>query len=138
MFIFQQILKEIFDNSMSYFTKSTVVKELSPNDFEEIFVYRLKNHDCSIVLFYAPWCKFCKAVKDSYETFAKSATFIDVYAMDCEKHAVHVMSIKNDMPQLIVTYPTIVFYSKGEPMEQYMGDRTAEDLLKSSIRFCSN
>ena len=136
-------------NSQNYFEDSPYVEELTPDDFDDMSPWKLnlKHSDakspsfdegCCIVLFYAPWCKFCKEVAQPYEKFAKQAVFIDVYAFNCEEYSAHIMKIKNDMPQLVKSYPTIIFYSNGEPTEQYMGERTPEKFLAAAMRVCGS
>lgn len=121
----------------SYFLTSKYVKELTPDDFDEIIEGDLVDERCAIVLFYADWCKYCKAVKDAYEAFAKTAAFIEVYAFNSAKYPAHINKIKEGKyPQLVRGYPTIIFYCGGRPSEQYQGDRTEEDLLEQSMRVC--
>ena len=124
---------------MSYFTRSQFVTELSPSDFDPVATWKLKNHpDCALVLFYSNWCGHCKAMKQDYEDFAKKASFMDVLAFDCAAHEGHLSKIQNDMPQLVRGFPTLVFYSNGQPTEQYQGDRSRASLLKESIRVCQS
>jgi thiol-disulfide isomerase/thioredoxin len=122
----------------SYFTKSKYVKEIGPKDFKEIATWKLKDDGCCIVLFYADWCPHCKAIKDEWEEFAKIAAFMNVYAFNCAKYASYIDKIKEDMPQLVTGYPTIVFYSKGDPTETYRDERTRQKLLKASMRVCND
>ena len=121
---------------MSFFSKSKHVKELTPKDFEDIATWKLKNKECSVVLFYAPWCPHCMSVKDMWETLGKKALFLNVLAFDSEKYQSHIAKIKEDMPNLMQGYPTIVFYSNGSPKEHFEGDRTEPNLLKAFMRVC--
>ena len=122
--------------SKSYFSQSKYAEELAPSDFEPLKVWNLKNKECSIVLWYAPWCPHCKALKDIWEQLGKMATFVNVFSFNCEKYKGHLSKIKEDMPELVTGYPTIIIYKKGHPEEQYKGDRTLKNLLKTSMRIC--
>ena len=119
-----------------YFAKSPYVKELTPRDFDSVATWKLKSKGCSIVLFYAPYCSYCAAVKDIYEQLGRTALFLDVLAMNCEKHSSHISKIKEDMPELVRGYPTIIFYKNGAPVEQFADERTHENLLKACMRLC--
>jgi thiol-disulfide isomerase/thioredoxin len=112
------------------------VKELSSKDFEEISTWKLKNKKCSVVLFYMSWCPHCKDVKDIWEALAKRALFMDVLAFDCEANGPHLNKIKEDMPELVTGYPTIVFYVGGSPVETFVGERSEANLLKACMRIC--
>lgn len=119
-----------------YFAGSPYVKELSSKDFDSIATWKLKSKGCSIVLFYLPGCSWCKAVKDIYEQLGRTALFLDVLAMNCEKYSSHISKIKEDMPELVRGYPTIIFYKNGAPVEQFADERTHENLLKACMRLC--
>ena len=119
-----------------YFAKNLFVKELKPSDFDPVATWALKDKNCSIVLFYAPWCGYCKAVKEEWIKLGKIATFMEVCSFNCEKYKGHLEKIQHDMPQLVRSYPTIIFYKHGNPVEQYDGDRTYQNLLKACMRVC--
>jgi thiol-disulfide isomerase/thioredoxin len=123
-------------SSESYFLKSKFVKELTPRDFDQIATWKLLNKKCSIVLFYANWCPHCKALIGVWEDLAKKAAFMEVVAFDCANHEAHMGKIKEDMPELVKGYPTIMFYSEGSPTEQYKGERDIKNLLKACMSSC--
>ena len=120
----------------SYFNGSHFVKELSPKDFDPISPWKLKDKKCAIVLYYKPSCPYCKDIKDTWSKLGEVAAFFDVYALNAEKYRVHVAKIKEDMPNLITSYPTIIIYQDGEPKEYYQGERTTGELLKACLRTC--
>jgi thiol-disulfide isomerase/thioredoxin len=122
--------------SKDYFSKSKYVDELTPSDFEDISVWKLKNKKCSIVLWYAPWCPHCKALKETWEDLGKIATFINVLSFNCEKYKGHLSKIQEHVPELVRGYPTIIIYKNGEPDEHYSGERTSKNLLKTCMRIC--
>jgi thiol-disulfide isomerase/thioredoxin len=121
---------------MSFFSNSKHVKELESKDFEGIATWKLKSKKCSIVLFYMGWCPHCKDVKGIWEGLAKKALFMDVLAFDCEANDQHLNKIREDMPEMVRGYPTIIFYVNGEPKETFSGDRTEANLLKACMRVC--
>lgn len=121
---------------MSFFERSKNVKELKPKDFDNVVTWKLKDGSCGAILFYAPWCPHCTAVKDTWENLGRTAAFMNIMAFDCEANKSHLLKIKEDLPSLVQGYPTIVFYSKGKPMEQFEGDRSQQNLLKACMRVC--
>ena len=125
-------------DSKSYFDKIDSVTELTPKDFNDLATWKLKDTACSAVLFYAPWCPYCKSVKDDWIAFSKIAAFVNVCALNCEKHADHILKIKEEMPGLVQGYPTIIFYINGIPTEAFKGERKSENILKSAMTFCQS
>lgn len=126
------------------------VVELSPSDFDEKAPWVLKPKARSstaeqspspkmgsgMVLFYAPWCGFCKAVKEPWLEAAKVAGFCDFYAFNCEKNRGHLDKIKTDMPELVRGYPTIILYKDGQPGDYYEGERTKQAFIDTCMRVC--
>lgn len=121
---------------MSFFSGSKFVKELSPKDFDGVATWKLKNKGCSVILFYCDWCPHCRAIKDTWEQLGKTVLFMDILAYDCVKNGEHLDKIREDMPELVKGYPTIIFYSKGQPAERFAGDRTYGNLLEMCKRTC--
>ena len=101
-----------------YFSNSRFVTELTPKDFNQVATWKLKNHKCSIVMFYLPTCPYCKAMKDIWEELGETAAFFDVCAFNCGKYRTHLNKIKNDMPHLVNGFPTMIIYENGSPIEQ--------------------
>ncbi len=110
------------------------VKELQPSDFDSSAPWRLKSVDgkypCGLVLFYAPWCPHCKDVQPIFIDAAKKVGFCDYFAFNCEKHKNHLEQIRENMPNMVTSYPTILVYKKGEPVEAYMGERTKDAFVE--------
>ena len=113
------------------------ITELTPSDFESVAPWRLKGGASGMVLFYAPWCGYCKRVAPEWEKAAKTVGFCEFYAFNCEKYKDHVMKIKEDTPELIKGYPSIVIYKEGSPDEYYDGDRSSKSLVSTCMRTCS-
>lgn len=124
-------------DSTSFFAGSKFVTELTPNDFDGMNVWKLKNHKCSMVLFYCAWCPHCQKVKETWEQLGQKAVYADICGMNCEKFKSHISKIKEEVPELIQGYPTIVIYRYGEPVEIYKNpDRSLTALLEASTRLC--
>ena len=127
----------------SYFDSSSHVVELSPSDFDNTLSWKLGSSKCNccVILFYLPWCPYCKAVKNDWEKLGKVAKFFDVYAFNAEKNKKHMLQIKEELPDLIRGYPTIIVYKKGEPVEKIGEDevsRSFSRLLSDIMRVCPN
>lgn len=125
--------------SADYFGKNNrYVKELTPSNFNSTAPWQLKNNSDNVVLilFYAPWCGHCKAVKDEWEKAGKMSGFCDFAAFNCEKNNAHVQKIKEDMPELIPSYPSIVIYTNGSPSEYYNGERTSQAFIAKCMSIC--
>jgi len=122
---------------MSYFSKSKNVKELDSSAFNPVKSPHLKSKNCSAILFYSPSCPHCKNVKGTWDELGKKALFIDILAFNCEKYNTHLMKIKEEYPDLIKGFPTIVFYKNGIPVSQQPPDRREfENLLKACKEVC--
>lgn len=120
----------------SYFLESRFVTELTPKDFEEVSTWKLKQKKCAAVLFYADWCPHCKVIKEEWERLGEIAAFFEIYAFNAAKYPSHLDKIREDMPGLVKTFPTIVFYTNGTPTESYEGERTHANFLKAIMRVC--
>ena len=119
-----------------FYAESRFVKELKPDNFDQISTWKLNDKGCAMVLFYCAWCPHCQSIKSEWEKFAEIATFMKVYALNCEKQKGHLEKIKYDMPQLVKGFPTIVIYKNGEPVEHYMEERTSKAFLKRAMCSC--
>lgn len=128
--------QELAPFSPSYFEGSLSVKELSPKDFDSISSWKLRENKCAIVLFYKPKCPYCKDVKTQWSQLGETAAFFNVYALNADKYKAHVAKIREEMPNLITSYPTIVIYEKGKPIEHYQGPRDWKHLTLACARAC--
>jgi thiol-disulfide isomerase/thioredoxin len=120
------------------------VKELTPRDFEDVATWRLRSSQCAAesrctaILFYCAWCPHCQKVKGEWEKFGRKALFLDVAAFNCERYKSHIQKIKEDIPGLIPSYPSIIFYKNGSPSESYKSEeRTVLNFIKTAIRVCN-
>jgi len=123
-----------------YFKNSKFVTELKPSDFKSDKVWELKNRQCCVILFYSPWCGYCKKTKGAWEKLGKLLGFYDVLAFNCEKYKGHCLKIQHDMPELIAGYPSIIIYKNGKPVEkigQNDDERTVTKLTSAVMRVCA-
>jgi thiol-disulfide isomerase/thioredoxin len=131
--------KNIMSNQ-DYFPKGNIVTELKPKDFEQVNVVNLKDKKCTAVLFYAPWCGYCKQFAPTWEEIAKTATFFEIKAFNCEneQNKNHLLRIREDVPNFVKSFPTIIFYSGGRPIEKFNGDRTMKNIIDQCMRVCDS
>lgn len=107
----------------SYYTNTKFVTELSPKDFDSVSLHLLKRKEpSSMVLFYKPTCPYCQQVKETWKQVGKvTKNFTKFYALNGDKYSDFIFSVREDVPELIKTYPTILAYKNGEPVEKLMG-----------------
>lgn len=102
----------------------------------------LKNKNLACILFYASWCPHCKAVKDTWKDFAEKASgMCRVYAFNCANpnNLSHFEKIKRSKQGLVPSFPTIVFYKNGEPVETLPeSERNLKGMMSTTMRLVKN
>lgn len=84
-------------------------------------------HPSVLVMFYAPWCGHCKAMKPA---FTEAATLIKEQKVGGILAAVDATKEEELGKRFDVTgFPTIKYFGEGEVKYDYGYGRTAEDLL---------
>ncbi len=109
--------------------------ELTPNDFNE--QCQLKNFNNQIVLikFYAPWCHYCKLMKNDYEQVAqiynKSNSNIIIAELDCQKYP-EIQAKMNSFANgpKIPGYPSLLLYKNNLYFKTYEDIRKANNIIK--------
>ncbi|HSA76079.1 MAG TPA: protein disulfide isomerase family protein [Nitrosarchaeum sp.] len=123
---------------MSYFTDSRYVTEIDDDEFEDTNITHIKNNQLTAVLFYADWCPHCKNFKDTYESFARKALFMNVTAFNCALNKKWVLCAKERHENFVKTYPTIFFYYKGKPVKKFSKERTVKNLIDEAMLICTS
>jgi len=85
--------------------------------------------DATFVMFYAPWCGFCKRLHPTWEELASDESideFVDVTIakVDCTQHGTLCQE------HGVRGYPTLFFFMDGEKQEKYAGGRSLEEFKK--------
>ena len=120
----------------NYFDDVKYINELSSKDFDDFVSMNLKGKKTGLLLYYAPWCGFCKKLKDDYiEASETSGLLCDFMALNCAKHDNQYEKIKNDYPALISGFPTIIAYKNGIPMYKLNDhDRSSSKLTVAAMK----
>lgn len=89
----------------------------------------VRNEGQWLIMFYVPWCGYCKRAEPIFGLVAQSlhTTNVRVGRLDCTKYVVAARAFK------IRSYPTIMFI-KGNAEYTYTGDRTRDDLVDYALR----
>lgn len=120
-----------------YESRKDLVKELTPFDFEVTSPCSLKDKKCSFVFFYAPWCPYCKQVKEEWKKLGDTVEFKQIMSFNCEKYKEHLSKMRAQYPGIVPSFPTFIVYSEGEPKEVYKGERKLESFMKKLLEQCS-
>lgn len=130
---FEKDIRYTVNTVMSFFSDDI---ELSPKDFNEDDILFLKHDQCCVVLFYVPWCPYCKAIRGLWDELATKMTFFKVKSINCEKYKEFSNMYREEM-EGFRGFPTIVFYKSGSPQEIYREPRDLKHLLDACYRICS-
>ncbi|RZF47675.1 hypothetical protein LSTR_LSTR006311 [Laodelphax striatellus] len=79
-----------------------------------------------MIMFYAPWCGFCKKMKPDYSEAATEAKEIGVMAaIDINRPENAIVRTKYN----ITGYPTLIYFENGAQKMVYEGDNTKDKLV---------
>jgi len=95
--------------------------DLTSADFQST----IDSNDYVLVMFYAPWCGHCKALKPHFTEAAEKSEGKYVLAkVDCTDDEAKSLCEQHQ----VRGYPTVVFYKK-QVKQEYTGPRTADGIL---------
>lgn len=99
------------------------VHHLTDDNFDEF----MEEHDSVLVMFYAPWCGHCKAMKPDYmdaaEELANRNARGVLAGVDCTKQKSLAKKFE------IGGFPTLKYFRKGVLHQEYRKSRTKEDIV---------
>lgn len=120
------------------------VKELKDSDFYfEGGVCKLKSDVCTAILFYAPWCPHCVAVKEEWLKFGKRMKTnkgINVAAFNCDKYQDFLREMRENMVS-VMSFPTMLVFKKRVPDRQigYNSEQRKVDVFeRECIGLCGS
>jgi len=102
---------------------SLFLKHLTTSEFDEFLKFK-KN---VLVMFYAPWCGHCKAMKPAYAQAAKQLTEEGVEHVLATVDATIESSLASKYG--VKGYPTLKLFTKGKVVEDYNGGRSRENIV---------
>jgi len=102
---------------------SLFIKHLQSNEFDHYLKYK----ETVLIMFYAPWCGHCKAMKADYAKAAQELTEAGVRHVLAAVDA----TVETELGKRfgIRGYPTLKFFRKGLEVEDYKGGRTKKDIV---------
>lgn len=88
----------------------------------------LKKTDLGVlVMFYAPWCGFCKKLKPDYSAAATELKSIGILAA-LDANTQENYNLRNALN--ITGFPTLLYYKNGKKLFRYGGEYTKESLVE--------
>lgn len=111
--------------SVSSYNLDGDVVVLTNQDFDQA----IQEFEYSMVAFYAPWCKYSKALLPEYAYAASQLArfYPDVKLCKVDADSDLILSARFN----IEGYPTIKFFRQGQTQfEEYEGDRTSAEIIK--------
>lgn len=100
------------------------VKYLKTDTFDEV----IKTKEATLVMFYAPWCGHCKAMKPA---FAEAAAKLHEKKSNCLLAAVDATVETTLSSKLSVkAFPTLKFFRNGNYIMEYEKGRSVDDIVQ--------
>ncbi|KAH8373668.1 hypothetical protein KR200_005874 [Drosophila serrata] len=101
------------------------VLQLGDNDFTSI----LKQHETTLVMFYAPWCGFCRRLEPEYSKAAgmvkRDDPPIKLAKIDCTEAGKEICN-----KYAIISYPTLKIFRQDDEVKDYKGPRKANGIAE--------
>lgn len=83
--------------------------------------------EATIVLFYAPWCGYCKSIMPLWDNLSRKYPNLEKVDCDANKQVGQEQNVKS--------FPTIRAYIGDEMVQEYKGDRSPRDLEQFILSF---
>ncbi|XP_056642499.1 protein disulfide-isomerase A5 [Diorhabda sublineata] len=112
--------------------QETSVLHLTDNNFKQ----KIKSHKVILVMFYAPWCGYCKKIKPEYLSVAKQ--------LDSEGHGTCMAMVdctentKTADEYKIEGFPTLKLFKDGKFVADYSGKRDAADIKRFILSYINS
>jgi len=83
--------------------------------------------EATIVLFYAPWCGYCKSIMPLWDNLSRKYPNLEKVDCDANKQVGQEQNVKS--------FPTIRAYVGDEMVQEYKGDRSPGNLEQFILSF---
>uniref|UniRef100_A0A7E4VGF9 Protein disulfide-isomerase n=1 Tax=Panagrellus redivivus TaxID=6233 RepID=A0A7E4VGF9_PANRE len=117
--VFQKSKSDLLTSKPADFKFGENVKVATAANFD-----RYVEFGRSIVMFYAPWCGYCKTAKPEFDNAATTYPQGNFVAVDCTLHS----SLCTE--HTIRSYPSIKVFEDGKLVDSHNGKRTASSFIE--------
>jgi len=83
--------------------------------------------ESTIVLFYAPWCGYCKSIMPIWDNLSRKYPNLEKVDCDANKQVGQEQNVKS--------FPTVRAYVGDQMVQEYKGDRSQGDLEQFIVSF---
>lgn len=96
----------------------------------DTFAHFVQPKELVLVEFYAPWCGHCKKMEPEYSKAAKklAPSGLVLAKVDATKES----ELAKEF--MVQGFPTLILFRKGEKVEDYSGERTAEAMVEYMLK----
>ena len=107
--------------------KLEISNEQTPIEQEQETQPQPQRQEATVVLFYAPWCGYCKSIMPIWDNLSRKYPNLEKVDCDANKQVGQEQNVKS--------FPTIRAYVGDQMVQEYKGDRSQRDLEQFIVSF---